>query len=312
MGSQSQPVQTKLSSKALTILVRLIVSGVSMLPIRIRSEAGALLGKLAWLIPSKERYITTLQLKLFLGSSFASLGPMVFEQFGRSLLESLNLAPILKDVDKHITCDELDVVHKLRSNPKGLVVLTGHTSNWDLMAAYFIKKGFEIHAIGRPARNQALQPLLDRMRASYGLKVIWKSGQNSLKEIITLLINGRIVAGLIDQDTRAKSVYVPFFGKLTKTPSTMVELAKKYQLPVVACFIFRIGPLKFRTFLRQLDPSKTTEEVLRDYHEFLEELLRQYPEQWVWFHKRWRSFPNDTTLGSKDYIKYLENECANA
>jgi lauroyl/myristoyl acyltransferase len=64
----------------------------------------------------------------------------------------------------------------------------------------------------------------------------------------------------------------------------------------------------FEIHAEELDGSKSTEEILAQYHRNLERLVRERPDQWVWIHKRWRSDPSGTTLGTKDYLATLERK----
>ncbi len=114
------------------------------------------------------------------------------------------------------------------------------------------------------------------------------------------------MAALIDQDTRVDSVFVPFLGTPAKTPSALVDLGKRYNARFVSAFIIRTKGTHFEIHTEELDSSKSTEEILAEYHRNLERLIRERPDQWVWIHKRWRSDPSGTTLGTRDYLKKLE------
>jgi KDO2-lipid IV(A) lauroyltransferase len=114
------------------------------------------------------------------------------------------------------------------------------------------------------------------------------------------------MAALIDQDTRVDSVFVPFLGAPAKTPSALVDLGKRFNARFVSAFIVRTRGTHFEIHANELDGSKSTEEILEEYHRNLERRIRERPDQWVWIHKRWRSDPSGTTLGTKEYLKRLE------
>jgi hypothetical protein len=79
----------------------------------------------------------------------------------------------------------------------------------------------------------------------------------------------------------------------------------------VASFIFREGLNKYRVFLDELNGS-SEQEILTAYNKRLEELIRRYPEQWAWFHKRWRCSPDGRRLSSKETLAQLQNWAAQA
>jgi KDO2-lipid IV(A) lauroyltransferase len=101
-------------------------------------------------------------------------------------------------------------------------------------------------------------------------------------------------------------VFVPFFDTQAKTPSALIDLGKRFNARFVSAFITRTAGTNFEIHADELDSSKSTEEILREYHRNLERLIRERPDQWVWFHKRWRTDPSGNTLGTKEYLRKLE------
>jgi KDO2-lipid IV(A) lauroyltransferase len=144
------------------------------------------------------------------------------------------------------------------------------------------------------------------MREAYGIDTIWRADKSGIKRIINCFKERRVMAALIDQDTRVDSVFVPFFGTPAKTPSALVDLGKRFNARFVSAFIIRTSGTQFEIHTAELDASQNPEEILAEYHQNLERLIRDYPDQWVWIHKRWRSGPSGTTLGTKEYLKTLE------
>lgn len=288
----------------MTILVSLI----SRLPLSVRHLIGNFLGKAYSLIPGRERRIAELQMRICLGESFRpALLSEVFANMGRTIMESLNLNPILSEAESLIETENWHLAEETRNSGKATVVLTAHTGNWDLLAAYAIKRGYPLSTIGRKARSQTLQILLEKLRNAYGVKTIWREDPDSLKEIIGCLRNKGILAALIDQDTNVKSVHLPFFGMPAKYPVSLISMAQKNQADILTAFIFRTSARRFKIILNRIDSSASPTDILLEYSNLLERYIRQYPGQWVWFHKRWRSLENGKVLSSADYISYLEN-----
>ncbi|MBX7138985.1 MAG: lysophospholipid acyltransferase family protein [Oligoflexia bacterium] len=284
---------------------------VGKLPMRVRVAVGRFAGGFYGSLPSRERRIATAQLTQFLGPTSASQGTLrgIFASVGVTLMESLNLNPYLNQSTLHIECSERERIRALAASNSGALFLSAHTSNWDLLAAWGISEfGLKIFPIGRPARSALLHRLLLKLRSAYGAETIWRNDRGGARELLRVLRSGGCLAALIDQDTRVKGVFAPFFGRAALTPVSLVELAVREQTPIFAAFAFRTAPLHYRVFIKELDKQLPPAQILTAYNLELERLIRQFPEQWVWFHKRWRSLPDGRTLGTSEYLSYLENQ----
>jgi KDO2-lipid IV(A) lauroyltransferase len=294
-----------LPSRALLALMKTV----GALPISARSALGGAIGNLVGRLPLREARVAALQLQAFLPEvSPSKIVPKIFENVGRSMMESLNLQPFLKPPFPHITCPQWDTILQWTKDERPVIALTAHTGNWDLLAAYTIARGIPLSTVGKEARNPDVQVVLRAIREAYGIDTIWRSDKSGIKRIVACFKERRVMAALIDQDTRVDSVFVPFFEAQAKTPSALVDLGKRFNARFVSAFIIRTGGTRFEIHAAELDGSKETHEILTEYHRNLEHLIRKHPDQWVWIHKRWRSDPSGATLGTKDYLKMLETK----
>ena len=288
-------------------IILLIITLLGFLPLSLRSALGRAMGFIFAMLPTRERTIARLQIEHFIGAERApSLVREVFAGIGQTLFESFNLRPFLSHQNTYISSDDWPEAERLLAKKRGIVALTAHTGNWDLLAAYMVSRGIELCAVGREARNPTLQEILLTLRNQYGIQTIWRSDKKGIKEIIARLKGGQVVAALIDQDTRVKSEFSPFFGHPAATPSALVRLAKEQNFLLATAFIFRTGFNKYRVFMQPLAENLTLKETLDEYNRRLEGMLRRYPSQWVWFHKRWRTMPGGKRMSSKEYIEYLK------
>lgn len=305
-ASEAAPFTPRsITSRALLAFVR----GVGAIPFSIRSSIGGALGYVVGSLPLRETKIAALQLQAFMpDQNAASVVPKIFAHVGRSILESFNLAPLTRAPFSHVTCDNWGEIEQWAKGDRPIVALTAHTGNWDLLAAYVIARGLKVSTIGREARNPDLQVALRAMRDAYGIETIWRSDKSGVKRIVGCFKERRIIAALIDQDTRVDSCFVPFFGTPAKTPSALIELGKRFDARFVTAFIVRTKGTNFEIHIREIDSTLTTEAILTEYNRRLEEVLRRYPDQWVWFHKRWRSHPTKGTLSSKEYMAWLSEK----
>ena len=296
-----------LTAKALLGLFKIV----GLIPISLRSAIGGALGNLVGRFPLRESTIASLQLQAFLPEiSSSAIVPKVFAHVGRSMLESVNLKPLLHPPFRNITCPQWDTIVGWTKEERPIIALTAHTGNWDLLAAYAIARGIPISTVGKEARNPNVQVVLRSMREAYGVDTIWRSDRSGVKRIVACFKERRVMAALIDQDTRVDSVFIPFFGTPAKTPSALIELGKRFNARFVSAFIVRTKGTKFEIHTRELDQSQSVEGILTQYHQHLEHIIRTHPDQWVWFHKRWRSVPSGTTFSTKEYLKVLRDKIA--
>ena len=289
--------------------MNLLISFFSFLPYSLRIYTGRTLGYIFGILPTREKKIAKCQMRLFLRESFKpSYVPRVFANLGQSVMECINLKPLLTDIESYVETDDLDLLLRLKTSQNGIVALSAHTGNWDLLAAYAIHKGFAVSTIGKKARFSKLQEILADIRKSYGIRTIWRENPDSGREIIKCLKNKGVVAALIDQDTRVKSLHAPFFSLPAVYPVSLVKLAKKSSYPILATFIFRVSSFKYKIFFHQLNNQAPVQEILTEYSLLLEKYIRRFPDQWVWFHKRWRTLEDGSRISGKEYLKYLR-EC---
>jgi len=286
-----------------------LVRALGALPFGMRSRAGYALGYLVGLLPIREREIASKQLQLFFGKERAQfLTPRVFAHVCRSLFESLSLGPAVRRGDNFIRCDRWTDIDTWLKQPRPVMGLTGHVGNWDLLAAAMIGRGARVSTVAKEARSPAVQAALRSLREGYGIETIWRSDRSGVKRLMQCLRENRVVAALIDQDTRVSSVYVPFFGLPARTPDAIIALGKKSNARFVSAFLVRESDGGFRLHVREISDELSVGEILFQYNSHLEEIVRLHPEQWVWFHKRWRSQPGQETMSTRAYLLWLDEQ----
>lgn len=288
------------------VFFRLVVRLIALIPLNARVFLGRLLGSLVALVPSRDQKIASLQLKKIYGNR-PSRPPVtrVYAHLGRVALESLNLWPILKNPDRFPIVHNAELVERCKQT--GALALTAHFGNWDLLAASMVQLGVPVNAIARKARKADFQDLLTDLRTNYGIQSLWRENSKSLKTIIQCLKDKQIIAALVDQDTRVSSLHSSFFGIKAKTPSGLVVLARRLEVPIVSafCAVSRTG--RYEVWVEEFDSDLDAQQVLDEFHQRLEDIIIRFPEQWVWFHKRWRTGIDQHTMSSKEYMNYLES-----
>jgi len=181
---------------------------------------------------------------------------------------------------------------------KGAVIVTGHIGNWELLAAYFAWRGVPVAAIARRIYAVRLNQILVDFRSRQGVQTILRESPSSARQILKALKANSVLAMLIDQDTHAPSISVPFFGRLARTPAAAASLAIRRDIPAIAVFIRRRPGGGHRITVKPpfvIEPGGdlTTgiRSLTRQFNAAIEEQIRENPAEWVWWHRRWRRAP---------------------
>jgi KDO2-lipid IV(A) lauroyltransferase len=218
-----------------------------------------------------------------------------FINLGKSLIEILNLPRLTPNqIDTLVSWEGEEYLKK--TDGKGILLITGHVGNWELMGAALSHRGYPIHAIATPLYNTRINDVIIDLRMRYGVKTISRGTPSSSRKIMEVLKKREMLALLIDQDTRVDGVFVPFFNKKAYTPSGAAQLSLRANAITVTAFITRLPdnchkitiekPLEiFRSGDRKDDIEKNT----ALFTSRIEQHIRAHPEQWVWMHERWKT-----------------------
>jgi len=214
---------------------------------------------------------------------------------GRNAIEFLRLPSLTKDnMDAYIKWSGLEHLDNALKLNKGVFVLTAHLGNWDLVASGYSLKGYQVNLITKHLKIEFLNRFWMESRAQKNITQLYREG--SIKEIINALKRNELMGFILDQHTHsADGVLVDFFGRPCWTTPGLAVLAQRLKAPVVPSFIIRQPNGTHQVFIEPAIPfvEKTTqEETIRyntqAYTNCLERYIRQYPDQWIWMHRRWK------------------------
>ena len=188
---------------------------------------------------------------------------------------------------------------------QGVLLLTAHFGNWELLAKTFGLKGYRGNVLARPLDNPYIEKILYKLRTGGGNKVIYNR-ENAVKSIISAL-NGNEIVGFLPDENASKriGVFVDFFGIKACTMPGMANIAAKTRLPVVPAFIARLKDAQGNYTKHKLIIEKPLDikytgnrktdmiNILKMFNEKIEDIIKQYPEQWFWIHNRWKTRPDE-------------------
>lgn len=303
-------LQKKLKNWLIYRFILILITFLNLLPRRLSLFIGGSLGKLAYLILPESRSTTLQNLKIAFPEKNSGRGqapPLrkrlslkVFESLGKNAVDAVRLPKMSwEEIQKITKVEGIEHLEKAYSQGRGVMGVTGHIGNFELLAAYVSLRGYKLSAIGRELYDPRLDELLIKNRQKMGVQNIYSTA--GVKEVIRVLNSGRMIGVLIDQDTsRVKGIYVDFFGRKARTPVGPVVLALKLNVPIVPMAVIQTREGNYKIYVREeIKPlaGKTKEEniyyLTQKCTEFLEQVIREYPDQWVWMHKRWLRSPDN-------------------
>ena len=194
------------------------------------------------------------------------------------------------ELNKNIILEGEEVLQDIKINKKRVVFISGHFSNFELMAMQIEKIGIKIAAIYRPLNNIFLNQIMEKIRKNYICKYQIKKGIGGIKELVKLNNDGFSTALMIDQRV-SEGVKSNFFNEKAFTTTIPAQLVNKYKIPVVPIFIERFDNVKFKiTVVKPInfDENKSVEDITDHLNKILENFIKNKPNYWIWSHNRWK------------------------
>jgi KDO2-lipid IV(A) lauroyltransferase len=190
----------------------------------------------------------------------------------------------------HIVIKGKDILSEIKKNNKPAIFISGHLSNFELMAMTIEKLGIKLAAIYRPLNNHFLNVLMEKIRKKYICKYQIKKGISGLREIVKLNKSGFSTALMIDQRV-SQGIKSIFFNHKAFTTTIPAQLVKKYNYPIVPLFIERFESTKFKITIQKpiyFSKKDTEKEITDKLNNVLEKMILIKPGQWIWSHNRWK------------------------
>lgn len=296
------PFQINIEYAVVLFFIKLLY----ILPYTIASDIGGLIGRLGYALDSKHRNITLRNLRMAFPDSdqkrLINIAKNAFENFGRSTAEIIHTAArkpasINKIIFRRITVEGKEYLDNAIKNGKGLIYLTGHFGNWELLGITLGTNECPYNVIVRPLDNPKIDRLVTGMRGITGGNIMPK--KNILLDVLKRLKKGEGLGILIDQNTsRESGVFVDFLGTPAATSKGPAIIAMKSGATVLPTFLIREGKYRYRLMYGKEVLLHKSGDSERDifmntelFTNILESYIRQYPEQWFWMHQRWKTRP---------------------
>jgi KDO2-lipid IV(A) lauroyltransferase len=292
----------RFKNKAIYIFIRTAITFVMKMERGTAIKFFETFGKLGYYLAASERKKTIKHLTMVFGNQdpdirIEQMAKDVFLNLARNMVDAIRLQKYdAKSIDSLVSAKGLGKIDRALENGRGLLLLTGHLGNWELLGAYLAFKGYPLHVVGAPIYDPRLDELIIRNRQHSGARYIAR-GASASKKILRALRSNEILGLLIDQDSKKfEGVFVDFMGKEAYTPVGPVLLAMKTNAVLMPITIHMR-----EDYHHVIDVGDEIElEVTGDKnHDLLvntqrcskaiEKIIFQQPTQWVWMHDRWKT-----------------------
>lgn len=272
----------------------------SVLPYKFVVRLGRNCGKLYWYIAKKQRLRAEATIQERMGVSARDAHAIIHRLFlnlGMTAMEILYMPALNKEnIRGLVSFDRPGVLWEALAKKHGVVMLACHMDNWEWLGAALALNGFPLSTVEKPQPNPVYSDFMNELRRGVGQE-IFARGTNEILGCARAMKKGRMLGLIADQDGGYNGIFVPFFGKMASTPEGPAYFARKFKAPVVPIFIVRKpsgyghqvivkDPIYYEdTGNREKDDYRITLQMTQE----VEKIIRQYPDNWIWFQHRWNT-----------------------
>jgi KDO2-lipid IV(A) lauroyltransferase len=299
-GSRSRPAMKEWAEYA---VVRVLLKILEVLPRQIARRSAASVAHVLFLLSPKLRKTAEVNLRLafpnWTETQRADLIRKMTRNLGWMAAEFAHLPKYSKqNIADVVILDGHENFLQGHEQRKGVLYLTGHIGAWELSSFAHALYGYPLHYMARPLDNRRLDQLVNRYRSLSGNRPIFKN--ESARTMLKVLKDTGTVGILADQNTMPEEgVFVDFFGTPACTTTGLARVALHTGAAVVPGYVYwdpqiEKYRLRFESPVELTRTGNMDRDILENTQKFtkvLEEIIRRYPDQWVWLHGRWNTRP---------------------
>ncbi len=296
-------------------LLKLLIPVVGLLPFRLSRPLGKTLGAVVWWVSPTLRRRVLGQMELALGeistvSDRRRWGRRCSAHFATFFLEAaifqrLGWSGMLRTIPIKGWDEAFRQSETLREAGRGLIWIVPHLGNWEVVGAFGSHFWEETACVAKRYRVEGYQQIAEDSRRRLGLNVVYQDG--SIRELFRVLRQGGVIGLLPDVDAhRLPGIFVEFLGRQAYTVESPAKLALQSGTPLMVAACVREGrgfrfvhgpPIRPEEFRPAAGSGKSgsqaaAKRLTRAWLEDVEDVVRRFPDQWVWMHRRWHSTPD--------------------
>ena len=262
---------------------------------------GEWLGKFISLLGYRKRVVRENLLRAYPGEDTASrtirrdVESKFYENFGQLIFEIFFLfGPMKRFVSRNATLEGLDHWKAAQNEGKGVLFLSSHLGNWEVMAAAGALASIPLTIVTKQLKPQWLHEAIEAGRLSCGTKATYEP--KTLRTILNAIRKKETVGIVLDQYAgHPQGVRVPFLGTPVGTSSGLAVIAKRTEAPVLPVETIRLDRGRFRVIIhpplkwvKDANPQRELALNTANYASVIEAFVRRTPEQWLWSHRRFK------------------------
>jgi len=292
------------------------VRAVCLLSQRRAARLGEWLGKLAYYAVPSIRRTAQRNIAQTIGKDMSSteidrIVRATFINMGYNIVEFLGLPRHRESLKQQVTFVGLEHMDNALSAGRGAILFSGHMTNWEIHGGMFAYLGYPVHPVYKPMSNPLTDRLIYDLRKGFGLELInireWK------ERVVQVLSSGEVVGLISDQDASKHGIFVDFLGKPASTFVGPALLTLRHNAALLLTLGHRTSPWHFELEILPALTITPTGDMRRDvaaltalWVSIFDQHVRKYPEQYFWFHRRWKTQPQapqtdgDAPLGEEN------------
>jgi KDO2-lipid IV(A) lauroyltransferase len=299
------PIHKRIKRGVRSVVLVAALRVVALIPLGPALRIGGWGGALAYHLFGKTRRLALTHLALAFpektDAERRAITRQMFVNLGRAAMEITSIRSYDHRLESYVELRDAELLRETKARGKGILFVTGHLGNWELIARRVARAGVPNSAIARRGDDARLMALLERWRLTGQVTTLYREDPSTGRAIVKLLKGGGGLGLLVDQNTRIQGVFVPFLGRLAHSARAPADFALRFGSPILVGTAHRRGPnagdgmrLEFTEIPYDPDPPDREAEVVRitaACQAALEDAIRRFPADWVWMHERWKTQP---------------------
>lgn len=263
-------------------------------PESFRFKFGEILGLISYYVIKKRRVLTLDNIRKAFPDKKEEEVVRIAKESYKTMVKAFMMSLWIPDVchdDTKIKFHNYQLFEEAKSKNKGVIVASLHMGSFESMEKLALNH--ECYNVVRRQKNVLLDKYMNDNRKRTGLNIIYK-GSTATKELVKALRSNKIISLLSDHYSNS-GCEVEFFGRKTRTATGVATLGLKYGSPILIAYVIldknNVNTVYFEKIMEldvtgnaKEDIEKNTQKLYREY----ERIIKKYPEQWMWFHRRWR------------------------
>ena len=223
-----------------------------------------------------------------------------FRNVGNMMIELIYYMAHPQMIKDKVVFENKEILEEAFAKGKGIVAVSAHFGNFPLMLLSLAQQGYPTHAIIRHTRDEKIEKYFQGLRTQLGLKTIYAHPrQQCVTDSLKALRNNELVFIPLDQNFGSGGgVFVEFFGQQAATATGPAVFAMRTGAPIVPIFVVRQGDDTHKVIIENpldlqegVDEKETIYLTVSKITQIIEKYVRQYPQEWGWMHRRWKSKP---------------------